>query len=147
MSNSITRALVGIVHNLTRLTGRGAERAGDIEKGAARFIKGDVDEKVVHADHRGKREIEQAGEGLQAPETEGAPARHQRHRSGPDSARTSTRSSPCHLRSQPRSATFKLRRSRSRKGSHLYLISRRAENGKSLTAKEKGRFAIMLPAG
>ncbi|WP_280445134.1 hypothetical protein [Nocardia brasiliensis] len=67
MSNGITRALVGIVRDLTRLTGRGAERAADIERGTARFIRRDVDEKV-HADHRGKREIERAGEGLQAPE-------------------------------------------------------------------------------
>ncbi|MFE9575270.1 hypothetical protein ACFYO1_02705 [Nocardia sp. NPDC006044] len=67
MSNSITRALAGIVHHLTRLTSRGAGGAAELDRNAARSVKRDVDEEV-HADHLGKREIEQAGGGPQAPE-------------------------------------------------------------------------------
>ncbi|MFI6368569.1 hypothetical protein ACIBG0_38270 [Nocardia sp. NPDC050630] len=71
MSNGITRALVKIMHDLThdltRLTRRGAEGAADIDWGAARFVKGDVDEKL-RADRRGGHEVEQAGVALTATE-------------------------------------------------------------------------------
>lgn len=69
MSNGITRALVQIGQDLTRLTRRGAEGSADIDRDAARFVRGDVDEKL-HTDRRGKHEIGQAGEGLRAPEPE-----------------------------------------------------------------------------
>ncbi|MGW6331244.1 hypothetical protein [Nocardia rhamnosiphila] len=52
---------------MTRLTRRGAEGAANIGKGAARFVRGDADEKL-HAERRGRHEIEQTAEALTAPE-------------------------------------------------------------------------------
>ncbi|MBF6182097.1 hypothetical protein [Nocardia otitidiscaviarum] len=60
MSNSVTRALVRILHDLTRLTKRGAEGVTEVDGRVVRILEGDVGAKV-HADSTGGREVEQAG--------------------------------------------------------------------------------------
>lgn len=63
----MTRVLGRVLEDLERLTRRGAEGAADMPRGATRFVERDVDVKV-HADRLGGRGVEQAGEGLTAPE-------------------------------------------------------------------------------
>ncbi|BDT91478.1 hypothetical protein IFM12275_14540 [Nocardia sputorum] len=67
MSHGLTKVLGRIVEDLKRMTRRGAEGVADMPRGAARFVRHDVDVKV-QADQLGGREVDKAGETLAAPE-------------------------------------------------------------------------------
>ncbi|WP_157171065.1 hypothetical protein [Nocardia araoensis] len=66
----MTRILGRVLEDLKRMTRRGAEGAADMPRGAARYVRSDLDEKL-HADRHGAYEIRKAGEGLRTQEHPG----------------------------------------------------------------------------
>lgn len=71
MSNGIGRLLALVRDELKRLTRKETEGWRDTEGSATRLVRRDVDEKV-HADQRGRHGVDEAGEGLRAPEHRGS---------------------------------------------------------------------------
>ncbi|MGW4094440.1 hypothetical protein [Nocardia sp. NPDC004750] len=72
LSNGVTRALARVLNDLKRLTSKGMEAWRDTEENVTGLVRRDVDEKV-HLDQHGGHEVDEAGQGLRAPEHAGTP--------------------------------------------------------------------------
>ncbi|MGW4095010.1 hypothetical protein [Nocardia sp. NPDC004750] len=65
MSNGMIRAITRAMEELKRLTRKETQAWRDTEESMTRLVRRDIDEKV-NLDQRGRREVEEAGEGLGA---------------------------------------------------------------------------------